>query len=299
MEVVMDTEVKQEDVQTVTDAISEVVGDIPPEEPVDNTELESEQEKPVDSVEDIITDDKPADDEESENKPERVYTKHEQSLYAQKNKWRDRAQGAESKVQAMESSVSEMKGKLDALTAQVNGKGNQEEADNVAFPELEADDPISAGDYRSEDKRLQDRIDDGIKRVFAKQQQQSSDFLNEADRAGMEIYGPDVWKKTIEPAMGKLKTDTVAIQQIMNTGSPIRAAVKTYEIAQEMAKNGVGETGEREQIDNILNNNAQATTKAPVVASNVGKLNDMVIDAIGRCQTEEQVQALMAKLGIA
>lgn len=299
MEVVMDTEVKPEDVQSVTDAISEVVGDIQPEEPEDNTELDTEQEKPADSADDVATDDKPADDEEPESKPERTFSKHEQSLYAQKNKWRDRAQGAETKVQAMDASLSEMKGKLDALTAQVNGAGDKEDVDNVAFPELDSDDPISAGDYRTEDKRLQDRIDDGIKRVFAKQQQQSSDFLNEADRAGIEIYGPDVWKKTIEPAMGKLKTDTVAIQQIMNTGSPIRAAVKTYEIAQAMAKGVVSEPGEREQIDDILNNNTQVAPKAPVAPSNVGRLNDMVIDAIGRCQTEEQVQQLMAKLGVA
>ena len=294
--------------------ISDVVGDdfddevVEPDavdldgEPVEQPE-ETPTETPTEPVTEPVTEPAKAD-EVQEDLPatdEQEYTPREQALYARMKKYQERAQGAEGTYQQLQNELAELRGKVDGISSVKPEQTEPELVDPLA--KLDDEDIPTAGQLREHSVYLQAKQQRDVQQQQAQAMQRSQEYLNHSDLAGEAIY--DDWKEVMAPAINSLKTDPAFVQRLLQAANPAKAARIAYEAAKKMG----GGNGDP-VIPRTTTNSTQRTTTTSTASPNrqaPSNLNmetltpaqqDKVLQAISKCQTDEQVDILCKRLGL-
>ena len=289
--------------EALDEAIGTVVGGISDEEddsqPAVDTETDEEQTPATEEQESKGEPSEPSEPEQSEDEPgehEDVapsddFTPREKALYARMKKYQDRAKGSETKLTSVETEVAELRGRIDGI-GQVQPQQQQEE---------EALDPEDLVTFGTLDNYFEQRQ---AKEQKAQQEAQYK-FAGEIGTSGVAIY--DDWQTLVLPIIPQVLDDPVMMQKLFNGQHPARAARILHDHAKKVTSSGV-QPKQNNPVDTVLETitKEQTTPRRQQVKSgprlDFDKLNaeqqERVHRAINLCQTDEQIDDLLTKLGL-
>jgi len=284
----------------VDDVIGDIVGGIPDDE--ETPVPEQVPDEPVATVTEPVAPAEPAESttpvedtpaEPDDEAPAKDYTPREQALYARMNKYKTRAQASEAEAADVKTQVAELRGRVDGIN-QVQPQDQTGLVNPIA--ELDPGDIVTAEQLREYGQYM-----------FADQQQAqekaNQERFGHIGNTGAEMY--DDWQDVIAKVLPQVFNNPQVAGQLASIPHPARAARFLYEYAKKSLPE-VPKPPSTNPVDDVLN----TITNTPKIPSQVlPKTNvnwarltkaqqEKVTDAIHLCQSDEQIDELMKRLGL-
>ena len=314
----MESENTNVDQQTAIgdDPIDQIIGEVVGKQPDEELETVIDDEE---SFEDTRTDDEqadkqpdpaaanvetPVDEEEVEIVAQPDYTPRETSLYARMKKMqtqRDEARAKSSgggEVSQLQQQIARLQAKVDEI-GPTPKQPEEELVDPLA--ELDPDDVPTVSQYQEYNVYLQKKAEKAARQREQLQYDNSMQYLHAATVAGKAIY--DDWDAVVEPAFEKFKADGT-LDNLFKAGNPAKAARLAYEKAKGLNQRANGSPATQisdQQIQAAINEtkyqNSQPTQKISMKQLTPVQY-EKVMTAISNCDSEEQCDELMRRLGL-